>query len=322
MPIDVIRVEKEPVAVRIDGQEFACDEGIALVTIPKVFLTHFLLSDIPDDIIFKPVDKIEGHTIQMNNAVALSQFSDGSATASIEEMFRRKFWDGDLGLSPYVAALRESIGEDEAALETDFQDDDDYIFLHYDITMTENLEIGEALDKIGGEIAALHIRADQLVARRRDRMLGIFDRGSFDPNLAYALRNPENRAALIMIDIDHFKHVNDSYGHQVGDKVLQAVADVLLRECPCDAVPYRFGGEELCVLVKDMSKDDAVWFAEFLRMKVEKLTLENQSDLRVTVSIGVAVAPDDGNGCDELIKKTDKALYTAKHDGRNRICSI
>ena len=84
-------------------------------------------------------------------------------------------------MSPYVAALRESIAEYEATAETDFDDDDDYIFLHYEVTITEDLEIADAIQKVEGIITAVRERADQLVARHRDRLLGIFDRVASTP---------------------------------------------------------------------------------------------------------------------------------------------
>ena len=120
-----------------------------------------------------------------------------------------------------------------------------------------------------------------------------------------------------MIDIDHFKQVNDVHGHQVGDAVLQAIAKLLLNHSSRDVVPYRYGGEELAVLLANARKSDAVAFAESLRAEVEKLRVENLRDFQVTVSIGVAVA--DGGGPEALLKRADSALYEAKHRGRNRV---
>jgi hypothetical protein len=126
MPLELIRAQDEPVAVRLQGREFACEEETGQTLIPKEFLTGFRLSEIPDDISIKPVEKIEGSMIHVENDVALSRFSSGSASAAVEEMFRRKFWDGDIGLSPYVAALRQAVDEIDEAVETNFEDDDDY----------------------------------------------------------------------------------------------------------------------------------------------------------------------------------------------------
>jgi len=118
--LEVQRIDDQPVSLQIGQQEFEVEEETGYVTVPKEFLTGFRLSDIPADIIIKPIDKIEGHTIYITNDVAFSQFSGGSASAAVEEMLRRKFWDGDTGLSPYIAALRQATNETDEAAETEF----------------------------------------------------------------------------------------------------------------------------------------------------------------------------------------------------------
>jgi len=264
LPLEVVRVGGEPVAVLLDGREFACEEETGEIVIPRNLLAGIRLSAIPIDITFKPVESIEGNVIHVQSNVGLSRFSAGSATASVEEWFRRKFWDGEVGLTPYVAALRQAIAEHEETYETDFQDDDDYIFLHYELTLTQDLDIQAATELVEGVIGAIHKRADQLVARRRDGLLGIFDRGSFDADLSHALSDQKQRVSLAMADIDNFKQVNDTYGHRVGDAVLRAVAQVLSNRCPpFNAVPYRYGGEELAVII---TGTDAQSVAQFRRV--------------------------------------------------------
>jgi diguanylate cyclase (GGDEF)-like protein len=318
LPLEVVRVDGEPVAVRVNGQEFACEEETGETAIPKNLLAGIRLSAIPDDITIKPVESIQGSVIHVQNDIGLSRFSAGSASASVEELFRRKFWDGEVGLSPYVAALREAIAEHGATSETNFQDDDDYIFLHYEVTLTEDWDVQGAAEVVEGVIGDIQKRADQLVARRPDGLLGILDRGSFDADLSHALRNAKLRVALVMADIDHFKQVNDTYGHRAGDAVLRAVAQVLVNRSPRNAVPYRYGGEELVVIITGADAQSAAQFAESVRGDVEKLSFENPA-LRVTVSLGVAVAPIDGIGAEALVKKADAVLYRAKHEGRNRV---
>ncbi len=315
--LEVKKIDGEPVAVRIGEQEFACEDETGNVTVPEEFLKDFRLSDIPDDIRIKPVDKIEEHTIHINNDVALSHFSSGSALAAVEEMFRRKFWDGETGLSPYVAALRQAIDEYGDAAETDFQDDGDYIFLHYDIIITEDLEIQEAIHFVDAAIERIQNRADQLVTRRRDGLLGIFDRGSFEADLIHAL-NRKFPVALVMVDIDHFKQVNDTFGHPTGDDALRAVANILARTCDSRSrVPYRYGGEELSIILTGDSAAKPAELAESIRAGVEQFRLNSQPDLRITVSLGIAVAPHVGRNSAELVKLADAALYQAKQEGRN-----
>lgn len=317
LSLEVVRVEGEPVSARLSGHEFPCEDETGQTIVPKKFLTGFRLSEIPNDITIKPVESIEGHVIHVEHDIALSQFSDGLSLAVVEEMFRRKFWDGEVGLSPYVAALRQAVDDREEAAETDFQDDGDYVFLHYEITIGEDLEIQEAIRRVEGAIKAIHERADQLVSRHLDELLGIFDRSSFDADLNYGLRDPKQAVALIMADIDHFKQVNDTHGHRVGDSVLRAVAQVLATRCStCNGVPYRYGGEELAVILTGADAQNATPFGESVRADVEKLSFEIPG-LKLTVSLGVATAPRDGNTPDMLIKMADSALYRAKRDGRN-----
>src|SRR5216684_6641283 len=97
LPLEVVRVEGEPVSVRLNGMEFACEEETGETIIPKNLLTDIQLSGIPDDITVKPVESIEGNVIHVQSNIGLSRFVNGSATALIEEWFRRKFWDGEVG---------------------------------------------------------------------------------------------------------------------------------------------------------------------------------------------------------------------------------
>jgi diguanylate cyclase (GGDEF)-like protein len=315
--LKVQRIDGEPVSVQIGAHEFACEDDTGEVTVPRELATGFRLSDIPEDISIKPVEKIEGHTIHVKNDVAISQFRDGAASTEVEEMFRRKFWDGETGLTPYVLALRQSIEEEGSSLERDFQDDGDYIFLHFGVAITEDLEIREAVELIDATIERIHERADQLVGRRKDGLLGIFDRGSFDADLKYVLSGTQN-VALLMADIDHFKQVNDRFGHQVGDLVLTAVARLI--ESKCDGksrVAYRYGGEEMAVVLRGDCVATAVEFAESIRAEVEALRFDSNPRLKVTTSVGVAERMESDKV--ELIRQADGALYRAKEAGRNRV---
>ena len=162
-------------------------------------------------------------------------------------------------------------------------------------------------------------RADQLVARRRDGLLGIFDRGSFDADLAHAINTPAKDVALVMADIDHFKAVNDKHGHQAGDAVLKAVAQVLSELSSGGVVPYRYGGEELCVVMLSSIREEAIRFAEMIRTRVANLSFPYNPGLRVTISLSVAAARTDRTDSDDLLRRADAALYSAKRLGRNRV---
>ena len=315
--LKVRRIDDEPVAVEIDGHEFACEEETGYVTLPRDMAAGFRLSHIPEDIIIKPVEKIEGHTIHLKNDVAISTFREGVASVDVEEMFRRKFWDGETGLTPYVVALRQAIAEEDSSTETDFQDDDDYIFLHYDIAITTDLEIQAAIELTDTMIERIHERAAQIVRRSKDGLLGTFDRGSFDADIAYTVARAQN-AALLLADIDHFKEVNDNFGHPVGDLVLSTVARVLDSKCDGQkGTAYRYGGEEMAVVLRGDWVATKAEFAESIRADVERLRFNEHPSLKVTISIGIAEKADFDSA--ELIRRADTALYRAKNAGRNRI---
>jgi diguanylate cyclase (GGDEF)-like protein len=127
--------------------------------------------------------------------------------------------------------------------------------------------------------------------------------------------------SLILFDIDHFKNVNDTYGHPIGDQVLIALAR-LCQEKLRDADPSgRYGGEEFVALVLEADAKTARRVAERLRREVEKLTISSpKGNLHITISIGVAEYNKDTLSLEALIARADQAMYVAKHKGRNRVC--
>ena len=130
--------------------------------------------------------------------------------------------------------------------------------------------------------------------------------------------------SLLVIDLDHFKSVNDTYGHPTGDQVLEKIASVLKKACRYEDIAARYGGEEFVVMLSHCSESDTMNKAEKLRTQIEAISFDQFS---VTASIGVACLPKEG-GCDfkKLFELADAALYEAKQNGRNRIelsmCSI
>lgn len=151
--MEVVRVDGEPVALRLNGHQFACEE-FGQTIVPKVCLTGLRLSDIPADVTIKPVESIDKDgMIHIHHNIELSPFREGSASSLVEEMFRRKLWDGDVGLSPYIAALRQAVDEHVQATESDFQDDGDNVFFRYAITVTEDLGSDKPNRSIGRQCA-------------------------------------------------------------------------------------------------------------------------------------------------------------------------
>jgi diguanylate cyclase (GGDEF)-like protein len=125
-----------------------------------------------------------------------------------------------------------------------------------------------------------------------------------------------------MIDIDHFKQINDTYGHEVGDMALKACADVCsskLREVDLFA---RFGGEEFVVLLPNTPLSGAIIMAERIRKAVGRIKLMIEGNkIQFNISIGVTSALETDTNIDDVIRRSDNALYEAKKDGRNRVVS-
>jgi len=124
--------------------------------------------------------------------------------------------------------------------------------------------------------------------------------------------------SFLFLDIDYFKKVNDTYGHDIGDVVLKKVARVMQRSLRAGDTVARWGGEEIVASLLGADLNDAKAKAEDIRENIEKLTFKETPNLKVTVSIGV-VSSEMSLDFEDLIKKADLALYKSKHSGRNRI---
>ncbi len=131
------------------------------------------------------------------------------------------------------------------------------------------------------------------------------------------------KMSMIMIDIDFFKHYNDTHGHPAGDRILKQLADVFRRSTRSSDIVARYGGEEFVVILPETPKPAAFKMAEKIRRMVEEEPFPNehtQPNGALTISIGLATYPDDAQNAEELIQRADAQLYKAKQTGRNRIC--
>ncbi|MBD3315809.1 MAG: diguanylate cyclase [Chitinivibrionales bacterium] len=132
--------------------------------------------------------------------------------------------------------------------------------------------------------------------------------------------NTSSPLGVAMIDIDHFKKVNDSYGHEAGDQVLHAVAQTILREVVPNGVACRYGGEEIIVFFPKMATKEVIPLVENVRAAVERLKVPTRrKKLTVTVSCGVSHRSDNAQSVIDVIHTADKALYRAKKGGRNQV---
>ena len=125
-------------------------------------------------------------------------------------------------------------------------------------------------------------------------------------------------ATALLIDIDHFKMINDQYGHGVGDETLRTVADLIKQSLSPHDMAGRYGGEEFGIIMPDKSAKDAHAFAERLRKKVEATVLHQEHNIHCTISIGIAQLTGDLENFSQWIETADKALYRAKNKGRNQ----
>ena len=156
----------------------------------------------------------------------------------------------------------------------------------------------------------------------KDFLTGVYNRRYFYENMneyvAYAEEHMEPYV-VAMLDIDHFKKINDTHGHNSGDKVLKTLAKKLIDETKGDDLIARFGGEEFCIILKDISNEDAVKFFVNLRANIANCKVQlKKEQISFTVSIGVAFSRSEYR-LDELLELADEALYRAKENGRNRV---
>jgi diguanylate cyclase (GGDEF)-like protein len=162
-------------------------------------------------------------------------------------------------------------------------------------------------------------RSEIETARRfatRDPLTALANRRLFEETLTREIARQRRRAtplALALIDLDGFKHVNDSRGHAGGDAVLCAVAQAIVDRVRASDLPARIGGDEFAVILPDCSASDALRVGEALRAQIETTVGPT-----VTASVGIAVVPDHADDGDALVAAADAALYKAKENGRNR----
>lgn len=171
------------------------------------------------------------------------------------------------------------------------------------------------------QLQAANAQLQQL--SRTDRLTGLYNRGHWEESLkvAYARhRRYGNATSLVMLDIDHFKRVNDTYGHPAGDKVIEEVARLIHEHVRETDVAGRYGGEEFGVVLSDTDRDGGRVFAERLRKAVEGLeVLHNGQSIRFTISLGVADLSQPSINHADLIAWADHALFASKKAGRNRV---
>lgn len=195
------------------------------------------------------------------------------------------------------------------------------VFFIYPLIRTQVKEEG----KLRAMTASLSARSETLEhAALTDALTGMHNRRFFDDALREYIeefRKIGKPIGLMVLDLDHFKAINDTHGHDVGDQVLKAVADCLLDMTRYHDVVARVGGEEFAVVAPNMDEDFLAKLAERIRKAISSLVIVSGNvRLRVTASVGLAVW-DGQETAGELYRRADRRLYQAKRLGRNRVCA-
>lgn len=173
----------------------------------------------------------------------------------------------------------------------------------------------------------LEAKRDEELYRRatRDGLTGLHNRRYFLEVLEDELSRSRRHslvASLLLIDVDHFKAINDKYGHSIGDLALKEIASILGRSVRREDTLARYGGEEFILLAPQTETEGARILGDRLRGLVEKHPFVYEEEFSVTISVGIATFPRHAQGAEELIESADRALYKAKAGGRNLVSSI
>jgi diguanylate cyclase (GGDEF)-like protein len=183
--------------------------------------------------------------------------------------------------------------------------------------------LGILANQAAATLSLIQDRERQKELAVRDGLTDLYNRRAFDELLVQALAREDRqkgRLALILLDLDHFKRLNDTYGHPAGDSALRASAKVLLRHLRKGDLAARYGGEEFVVILPGTDEEGAIHLAERVRGAIQKHRLVFEgARIEMSASLGASVWPADGQEPEALLAAADRALYAAKQGGRNRV---
>jgi len=173
-------------------------------------------------------------------------------------------------------------------------------------------------------LASLNLREKLKMQAIRDPLTELFNRRYMEESVERELRRSARRdlpLTVLLVDVDHFKQFNDTYGHEAGDFLLQTLATTFRANLRAEDIACRHGGEEFMLILTETPLAFGMDRADALRQKVAQLRLNYRGSTlpQVTISIGVACYPADGDSIDSLLRAADRALYEAKGNGRDRV---
>lgn len=189
-----------------------------------------------------------------------------------------------------------------------------------------DLELAEAFaEQVSLGVSNLSLRESLRQQSLVDALTGLHNRRFLDETLRRELLRASRKqspVAVVLLDVDHFKRFNDTFGHEAGDLVLRHLATEMKRNVRTSDLACRYGGEEFCLVMPEISREDAVERCESLRLAVSRLQVRygGQPLGPINISLGLAWFPQDGEQMDALLHAADLALYQAKRSGRNRLC--
>jgi diguanylate cyclase (GGDEF)-like protein/PAS domain S-box-containing protein len=201
-----------------------------------------------------------------------------------------------------------------------------HLIIFRDITHHREARIGlhdvnKELETKLGEITALQEELREQAIR--DSLTGVYNRRFLEEALNREIPRAIEQnypLCIIMMDLDHFKDVNDLYGHKAGDLILQALADKIRHAIRDSDLACRYGGDEFIIILPNVTLDIAYQRAEQIRQNIEEMSITYKvATLKVTASLGVSVFPEHGSSADLIMRTADKALYVSKLEGRNRV---
>jgi diguanylate cyclase len=187
-------------------------------------------------------------------------------------------------------------------------------------------DLSSRMNETNAEVVALKKELESVkLAAQKDSLTGLLNRGALDSIIGEVAESPvgdPNPTCVMMMDIDHFKRINDNFGHLVGDRVIRYLAALLKQVIGENQIIARYGGEEFAVVMKNTPMEDVVKLAEKVRVALGKSKLQRKDSGetigKVTISIGVSTHRWD-DSAESLIERADSALYHAKNTGRDQV---